>query len=326
MADDKANNEPIVAVDPNRSTGWNWRRLVSGNSATLIVVSIALGYSYWPTVQDLVVTWKSQPDYSHGFLVVPIALVILYQLWPSRDVDQPRVWFPGLAFVLVGLGLRSWFQGRGSVWSMNISLLVTLFGLGFSRLGPRAMRVAWPAFAFLVFLFPLPNQLNTALSQPLQAGATWASTKVLRLSGLWVMSEGNIIIVGGEPLEVAEACNGLSMLMSLAATVAATAAIIPMALGKRLILLASIIPIALLSNVLRISATAWAYHAFGAKVGGEYAHDLAGFLMMPLAMALVALELFIMSWLVIESSRESGPLFQPNFGQAGRPNLGEGQG
>ena len=111
-----------------------------------------------------------------------------------------------------------------------------------------------------------------------------------------------MILVGSERLEVAAACNGLSMLMSLAATVAATAILIPMTNWKRGVLLASIVPIALISNILRITATAWCYYRFGADVGSKYAHDLAGYLMMPLAMVLVGLELALMSWLVVEAT------------------------
>ena len=202
-------------------------------------------------------------------------------------------------------------------------MLVTIVGLGLSRLGLRAFRATWPAFAFLIFLLPLPNALNNALSQPLQGLATFVTCRFLRLIGLWVMNEGNVIIVGGEPLEVAAACNGLSMLMSLAATVAATAALVPLAPVKKLILLASIIPIALLSNILRISATAWCYHSFGAKVGGEYAHDLAGYLMMPLALLFVGLELLVLSWIFVESSEETYSPFQPGFDGPGGRTLGK---
>jgi exosortase/archaeosortase family protein len=99
---------------------------------------------------------------------------------------------------------------------------------------------------------------------------------------------------------VAAACNGLSMLMCLAATVAAMTILVPMAVWKRVALFLSIIPIALVSNVLRIAATAWCYHLFGAKVGGHFAHDAAGWLMMPVALILVGLELALLSWLVIE--------------------------
>jgi exosortase/archaeosortase family protein len=68
---------------------------------------------------------------------------------------------------------------------------------------------------------------------------------------------------------------------------------------KRVVLLASIVPIALISNILRITATAWCYHLFGAEVGGHFAHDAAGWLMMPMALVLVGLELLVMSRLIV---------------------------
>jgi exosortase len=133
----------------------------------------------------------------------------------------------------------------------------------------------------------------------LQRLATLGSCLLLKLTGLWVVAEGNVILVGADPLEVAAACNGLSMLMCLAATVAAMTFLVPMAAWKRVVLLVSIVPVALLSNVLRITATAWCYHQFGAAVGGHFAHDAAGWLMMPVALILVGLELALLSWLII---------------------------
>ena len=303
-----------------RVTGW----LLSPAGAGDLAVVAALVFAYWPTLVDLVTTWKTQPDYSHGFLVLPIAALILIRLWPRDFADSPRIFLPGLALVLLALGLRAFYQARGSYWTANATLLIVVAGLALSRLGPRTLRATWPAFVFLIFLLPLPGSINNGLSQPLQALATRASSLILRTTGLWVMAEGNVIVVGGEPLEVAEACNGLSMLMSLAATVAAAAALIPMATFKRVVLLLSIVPVALLSNVLRISATAWAYHLFGAKVGSQYAHDLAGFLMMPLAMLLVGLELWIMSLIVVETTveRVADLRFDPSFGPATRAGLG----
>jgi exosortase len=203
--------------------------------------------------------------------------------------------------VLAALAARVSFHERGQTWSESFTLLVVVTGLALARLGWRTMLKVWPAFAFLIFLYPLPPAVNSTLSQPLQSLATTLSCGLLRLTGLWVMPEGNVIMVGSQRLEVAVACNGLSMLMSLAATVAATASLVPMASWKRILLLVSIIPIALASNVLRIAATAWCYYQFGADVGSKYAHDLAGWLMMPVAMLLVALELGIASWLIVES-------------------------
>lgn len=308
-------------VEPRRAP--SWRDVTPLDAASLAVVVAALGYAYAPNFLDLYRTWMREPDYSHGILVLPIAAFIFYWLWPSGERARPRVWLPGLAVVAAALVLRAWFQERGNTWSETATVLLVVAGLGLARLGWGTMRAVWPAFAFLVFWLPLPPQLNSALSQPLQTIATKSACLVLRATGLWVMPEGNVIQVGGEQLEVAAACNGLSMLMSLAAAVAATACIVPMATVKRLLLLASIIPIALLSNVLRISATAWCYYQFGAEIGSKYAHDAAGWLMMPTAMALVGLELLVWNWLVVETKVAAPGSFATTLGPGRQPALGK---
>jgi exosortase len=206
--------------------------------------------------------------------------------------------------VVVGLAARWFFHERGQNWTEAATMMPVVIGLVIARLGWRIVLKVWPAFGFLLFLYPLPPQLNTALSQPLQSLATTCACALLKFTGLWVMPEGNIILVGNEKLEVAAACNGLSMLMSLAATVAAAAALFPMTLFKRVALLFSIIPIALGSNVLRITATAWCYYKLGSETGRHYAHDFAGILMMPTAMILVGIELKLISWVVIENDDE----------------------
>jgi exosortase len=290
-------------IEPKIRKGFRLSDLTPVDWASLAAVVVALGWAYLPNFEFLYQAWQ-QPDYTHGFLVLPIALVILWNRWPASEGLQPTPWLPAWLLVVAALAARLVFHERGNTWTEAATLLPVVIGLTLARLGWRIMLRVWPAFAFLIFLFPLPTQLNSALSQPLQSIATYCSCGLLRLTGLWVMPEGNVILVGSERLEVAAACNGLSMLMSLAATVAAAASLVPMANWKRLILLPSIIPIALGSNILRIAATAWCYYEFGAEVGQKYVHDWAGLLMMPTAMALVGLELLIMSWLIIESEED----------------------
>jgi exosortase/archaeosortase family protein len=107
-----------------------------------------------------------------------------------------------------------------------------------------------------------------------------------------------VIVVGGERLEVARACNGLSMLLSFATLVAAMVVLVRRPIRERVALLLSIVPVALLCNVLRIVATAWATHLAGHPV--EAAHDWAGLAMMPVALGLLWLEVRVLSWVVVE--------------------------
>jgi exosortase/archaeosortase family protein len=88
------------------------------------------------------------------------------------------------------------------------------------------------------------------------------------------------------------------MMMTMVATAMAIIILVALPMWKRIVLLVSIVPIALLSNILRITATGWCYYYFTGPHAKEWAHDVSGWLMMPLALALVVLELGILAWLV----------------------------
>lgn len=299
--------EPSEASEAPHDAQKAGRGDLIGRWVALAVATLALGAAYAPNLVDLYRTWSNDPNYSHGFLVVPIALVILWRR-PANGggMSETKPWAWGwvaLAAVLIARGL---FYEWGIEWRETATLPLIVVCLTLTLGGWRLLGRVWPAIAFLVFMLPLPPKLNGALAQPLQRVATAGTCALLKLTGLWVVPEGNVILVGKDNLEVAEACNGLSMLMCLAATVAATTALVPMATWKRVALLLSIVPIALVSNILRITATAWAYHLFGSGVGGHYAHDAAGWLMMPVALVLVALELGLLSWLIVKQTVDGG--------------------
>src|SRR5581483_3460372 len=105
---------------------------------------------------------------------------------------------------------------------------------------------------------------------------------------------------GMRPLDVALACNGLRMLMTLATTVTATVLLIPMPIWKRIVLLLSAVPIAIVSNMVRIVATGWCYYYLKGESATAWAHDISGWMMVPLALILVVLELSLLSWLIPE--------------------------
>lgn len=287
----------VAPADRPRGNG------VAAQAIAVSAVAAALVFAYWTDVRDMVQLWIDDPNYSHGFLVIPVAALIFWQRWPRGDQPlRPSFW--GWAALVLCIGLRIAFYELGEFWFERFTILFSIASLVLAYGGWPLFRRVWPALAFLVFMFSVPAALNTQLSLPLQKVASWASCSLLRLLGLWVMNEGNVIIVGDDQLEVAAACNGLAMLMSLAATIAATTILIPMPNWKRAVLLLSVIPIALVCNIIRISATVWCYHLIGSEKGRELAHDWAGLLMMPLALILVGLELWWMSWLVTEEEIE----------------------
>ena len=268
--------------------------------ATAAVLAI-LAWAYWSELEGLVQIWEDDPNYSHGYLVVPFVGFLFWWLWPREeeaDRLRPSVW--GWALLIGLITLRFILLRSGKYWLEGFTLVPTVAALVLAYGGWPLLRRTWPAVAFLVFMYPIPNALNSQLSMPLQRMASISSAGLLRLLGFWVMDEGNVLVVGGQTLEVAAACNGLAMLMSLAATICATVILVPMANWKRVVLILSVVPVALLCNVLRIAGTAYAYHLLGSEHGKEVAHDAAGWMMMPMALVMVLLELGWLSWLVTE--------------------------
>jgi exosortase len=270
---------------------------------TWVVVVVGLGasllWAWWTTLGALVERWSSDPQCSHGFLIPVVAVLLLWhrrQYCPNEP--EPAGWW-GVALLGTGVLLRLAGTYLYVEWLDHLALLPYLAGVVVLVGGWPAWRWAWPALVYLVFMFPPPFQLMTALSAPLQALATVASTFTLQTLGWPATSEGNVIVVGTTRTEVVEACNGLGMLMAFFAISTAVALLVKRPLLDRIIIFLSAIPIGVVMNLLRITATAIAKQTLGTEAANRIFHDLAGWLMMPLALGALALELWFLDRLLL---------------------------
>lgn len=297
-------SEPTVAPAPRVEAV---RRLSTPPLVVALLMALVLGWSYRANLQKLTEAWTTDPDYSHGMLVVPVALLVAWRRLPGASDPLPRPTPWGLIPLALVLAVRAWAYESGEYWLETATIVPAVAALVWTCGGLTTLRRLWPAVAFLVFMLTIPGQFDTKLSLPLQQLAARGSCKLLRATGTWVLIEGNVILIGSDRLEVARACSGLAMLTSLAATICAMVLLFRIGLRERLVLLASIVPIALLCNVARIAVTAWCYQYFGSETGRAFAHDAAGWFMMPLAMILVGLELAWLGWLFEERPAAQAP-------------------
>ena len=280
--------------------------------AVFAALAAAVGLAYAPNFAGLIYDWEHNASYSHGFLIIPIALYILWQRRERLPKFDPMVIRPaGWLLLAICLGVRAYFYEINQLWFETTTLLGTLAALTMIFGGFRLLLWSLPGLFFLVFMFPLPPSVNGFLAGPLQSLATQGSALLLQAGGLPVLTVGNVLIFGPNELEVAQACNGLSMLQTFVALIVAVTLLTDRPIWEKAVLLISVVPIALLSNILRIAATVWCYHWFGpqAKVFGwtieDLGHDAAGWAMMPIALVFVWLELKIMAWLIIEEEAPS---------------------
>jgi len=256
-------------------------------------------WACWPTLVTMTAKWSHDPQDSHGYLVPAFAAVLL---WLRRSQLagvplQPNGW--AVLFLLAGLLTRLAGTCFYLEWLDAVSLLVWLAGLVVLQGGWPALRRSWPAIAFLMFMIPLPYRIETALAYPLRSVATQLSTYLVQTLGLAALAEGNTILLNHGRIGVAEACSGLSMLLIFFALSTAVAVLSKRPWLDKVVIVGSAAPIAVVANVAGITVTALAQELISPEIAHAIFHDWAGWLMMPLALGLLGLELWLLSRLLV---------------------------
>lgn len=250
---------------------------------------LATAWSYGGTLLDIVERWNSDPQYSHGWLVPLFSAYLLYRrrgMIPAEGF-APRWW--GLGVLLFAGAARAASVFLYQPWLDAGSLLIAVAGLACTLGGRTGWRWAWPSVLYLGFMIPLPYRLQFALGSKLQSIATYASTYLLQTVGVPAIAEGNIILLTKERLGVVEACSGLSMLVTFFALAIGFALVIHRHWLYSIAMVLAAAPIAVLANVIRITVTGILYEANQNKMAQVVFHDVAGWLMMPFGVAVLAL-------------------------------------
>jgi len=288
-----AKDRDWIKIDFSDRSLWTW-----------IIAILALVWSFWPTLQGLAHKWATDPGYSHGILV---PLFAGYLLWLRRNqwqIGRPA-WGWGLAFVTLGIVARLLGGALIFFWFDAVALLPWLAGIVLLLGGKSAARAAWPAIAFLFFMIPLPYKLETALGSPLQILASRGSTFLLQVMGQPAIREGNTIMIHDIKLGVVEACSGLRMLVTFFTFSTGMALLIHKPLLERFCIVMSAVPIALITNILRITATGVMYQT-NPEFAQRFFHDWAGWFMMPVCLAMLGAELWVLNRLILEDP-STGP-------------------
>jgi exosortase len=267
-----------------------YRSLKLSFLAALFLAVAAVLWAYWPTLGEMAQRWARDPQYSHGYLVPFFALALLWLRRSQLTSGTVQGSWLGVPLLALGIALRLIGGFYYYIWLDAISLLPCLAGLVLILGGWPAWRWSWPAIAFLTFMIPLPYRLSVTLAGPLQNFATISSTFCLQTLGLPALAEGNVILLNEIEIGIVEACSGLRMLVIFFALSTAFVLVIRRPLWEKVLIVASAVPIALVVNVIRITATGVLYQTVGSEWAHAVFHDLAGWLMMPLALGILGLE------------------------------------
>ena len=271
----------------------------------LIVLLVVI---FWDALFVLVQRWAKDADYHHGFLVPVFAG---YLLWRRRkllgDLSSLAVTPSALAAGIMCLVLAGVTRAISVLYYVRIvdpaAVIPAFMGIVLCLFGWRGLRWAWPSGVFLVFMLPMPGAVATLLSHPLQRVGTLASTFIIQTLGIPAIAEGNVITLREGQLEVVRACSGLKMMSLFFAVCWGAAFLSDRPWLDRLLMIISAPPVALVANILRITLTAvlveWGL------TSANLDHELAGWLMMPMAVFLLYGEMAL--WDRIFIPAEQGP-------------------
>ncbi len=252
-----------------------------------VVLLLGIAVIYADIFQGLYFDWMDDPNYSHG-LLVPI--ISGYFIWQQREELEKLDIKPATSgIVLVIFALLILFAGVAAqeYFSKRASLVFLLAGVVLFLLGWQWLKSLALPVGFLFFMIPLPYIVYDAMAFPLKLFVAKFSVIALKLMGVVVWREGNIIMFPQTVLEVADACSGLRSLMSLLALGVALAVLSQEKMSRRVVLVLLTIPIAIFTNMIRVIGTGFLAQYYGAAAAEGFFHEFAGMGVFVLAMVLL---------------------------------------
>lgn len=241
-----------------------------------IVVLLSILFSYWQTLDALTTQWLNNEDFSHGLLIVPISA---WLIWRKREeigrLPIASDW-RGIGLFFGAAGLYVVGELGAELFTIRVSMLLFVIASVWTFFGLSLMRcIAFP-LAFLFLMLPLPGFIYRNMTFPLQLISSKWSVVLLQWLGVMAYREGNVIDIGFTQLQVVEACNGLRFILPLFTMGVLFSYWESKSWWKRLVLIGATIPIAVLSNVVRIAGTGIISLYWGAKAAEGFFHSFSG--------------------------------------------------
>ncbi len=254
------------------------------NAAAILLVVGCFLLLYYRVLAELIQDWLRDDNYSHGFLIIPLAL---YFVWERRrsfaGVDSRP---SSTALILILPAILATVLNMHSFVNRIAMLICLAGGLAFIYGWPRMKIIAFP-IAFLLLMIPIPAVIFNPIAFPLQLLSSRFGEWVLAACQVPVLREGNVIQLANTSLEVAEACSGIRSLISLLTLGIVYGYFCESRIWVRFVLALSAIPVAIAANAFRVAGTGLAAHYYGADAAEGFFHSFSGWLVFLVAFAML---------------------------------------
>lgn len=245
------------------------------------IIWAAVAILYAPALKELYGQYWGAIDYTHAFFILPVSIFLAWlRRFRAKDAlasgpASPACALGGMVLLIGGLFLflYGWQQGHVSV--VTFSLIPVILGLVLYRYNCRVARVLLFPISYLLLMVPPPLGILDAVTLPLRTGVASA---VAGLLGLFytVQREGLMLTIDHAQVFIGKTCSGLRSMVSVLALALVYMHLVRMERWKKLILIAAVIPLALVGNFVRVVALSLVAYYFGKEVAEGWFHGASG--------------------------------------------------
>jgi exosortase A len=261
---------------------------ISGREAAALGVLVAsFVLLFLPVLTELVAHWSEDDNYSHGFLIIPIAAYFVWERRTRLAALPVRGAWLGLVVVLGSIGVLVAGRLGAELFLSRLPIIGVLGGTVLFLYGWAHLRVLAFPLLFLLLMIPIPAIIFNQLAFPLQLVASRFGEVALQAADIPVLREGNVITLAHTQLEVAEACSGIRSLISLLTLGILFGYFMHSSVVVRWALALSTIPVAIVANGLRVAGTGVAAHYYGSAAAQGFFHTFSGWLVFVTALAML---------------------------------------
>jgi exosortase len=254
-----------------------------------LVIVVLTGWLYSTILSHLLLQWRDDSNFSHGFFVPVFSIFVL---WRDRArlrslPRKPSSW--GLLIIAFSLGMLVVGVLGAELFLARVSLLFLVVGLILVFFGASYFRAMFFPLSVLFLMIPIPTIVFNEITLPLQILASKLAAVALPWLGVPVLREGNIINLPAMSLEVVDACSGIRSLLSLITLAVIYGYLMTSLKWVRVILAFAAIPIAIVANSLRIVVTGLLVQYWNPNKAEGFFHIFSGWLVFLVAVVMLCL-------------------------------------
>ncbi len=248
---------------------------------------LLFGLLTWSTWRWLWGEWMGNDYYSHGVLIVPVAVYLAWRRLAHRPVLVESAHFPygGLAVLFVALNAYLYFDHERAFYLAALAVIGLLVGLVWTMAGRAIVRLLAFPLAYLTLMVPLPFVERVTYPLALLTGV--CSAALVKFLGVDVTVIGNAITLPNADLVIGAQCSGINSMIALISLNALVAYAARGPLWGRIGLVVLAVPLAMLGNILRVANLLLVAREWGAEAAFRFYHDYSGLVFFAIVLLLL---------------------------------------